>query len=302
VSLVRAAVLLALLLVACRGQPSRADAGLAAKGSVPVAPPSARPYGVHLPAGWDRAKPAPLVVFFHGYGSTGASSVRGFGLEGASDAHGFVLAYPDGTVDAEGHRFWNATNACCNFGNVDVDDVAYAAWLIDDVASKMPIDRNRVYVTGHSNGGFIALRLACDLAPRVAAAVSFAGAAWSDPSRCNPSEPVSILEVHGDADPIVRFDGGLVFDRPTRVYPGALATVTSWAAKDRCSGALVPAGTIVGFDQMHPGGTTSEKEAAGCPPGISVDLWTVAGGVHLVEPTAAGLDAIWAWMAAHPKR
>jgi polyhydroxybutyrate depolymerase len=269
---------------------------------MPVLPPAARPYGLHVPAGWDRSQPAPLVIFFHGYGSTGQGSSRGFGLDAASDAHGFVLATPDGTIDTQGHRFWNATNACCNFENVDVDDVAYAAWLIDDVTAKLPIDGKRVYVAGHSNGGFMALRLACDLAPRVAAAVSLAGAAWSDPARCNPSEPVSVLQIHGSADQIVHFEGGLIFDRPTRQYPGALATIASWAAKDRCGTSLAIAGAMIDFDATTPGAETSLRQAMGCPPGISADLWTVAGGSHELHPTASGLDAMWTWMAAHPKR
>jgi polyhydroxybutyrate depolymerase len=305
VGALRAVLLLCLALAtggSCKAQPSLADAGPTQKGSVPVLPPAARPYRLHLPAGWDRARPAPLVIFFHGYGSTGESSARGFGLDAAADAHGFVLAAPDGTIDAQGRRFWNATNACCNFENVDVDDVAYAAWLIDDVAGKVPIDRKRVYVAGHSNGGFMALRLACDLSPRIAAAVSLAGAAWSDPSRCNPTEPVSVLQIHGSADEIIRYGGGLVFDRPTRQYPGAFATAMTWVVKDRCTVPPAPAGTMLDFDGTVPGAETTETQASGCPPGISVDLWTVAGGSHELQPTATGLGAIWTWMAAHPKR
>jgi polyhydroxybutyrate depolymerase len=264
--------------------------------------PSDRPYGLHTPRGWSRAAPAPLVVFFHGYGSTGASSVAGFGLTTLSDANGFVLAYPDGVIDGQGRRFWNATNACCDFGDRGIDDVAYAAWLIDDVAATMPIDPQRVYVVGHSNGGFLALRLACDLAPRIAAAVSLAGAAWEDPSRCRPAHPVSVLQIQGDADAVVHFGGGLVFDRPARRYPGALATVGTFAAAEGCTGALAPAGAALDFDALVPGAETHASEFRGCPPGISVGLWTVAGGSHAPSPTPDGLAALWAWMAAHPRR
>ena len=287
---------------ACKVQPSLADAGTPPKASVPVVAPSARPYGLYVPTGLDRSKPAPLVVFFHGYGASGASILGGFGMKGAADAHGFILAYPDGTVDSQGNRFWNATSACCNFDHAHVDDVAYAAWLIDDVASKVSIDRKRVYVTGHSNGGFLALRLACDLAPRVAAAVSLAGATWKDPSKCNPSEPVSILQIHGDADQTVHYGGGLLFDGPTREYPGAETTVATWAGKDGCAGPFAPVAGTFDFDGSLPGTETSRRQATGCPPGISVDLWTVAGAPHQLNPSGAGLDAIWAWMAAHPKR
>jgi polyhydroxybutyrate depolymerase len=304
---VRPWVLLCLAVVLgteCKSKPESAAAAAdpPKKGNVPVLAPSARPYGLYVPAGLDRSRPEPLVVFFHGYGAAGANAARSFGMTGAADAHGFVLAYPDGTVDAQGNRFWNANSTCCNFDNTSVDDVAYTAWLIDDVASKANIDRKRVYVMGHSNGGFLALRLACDLAPRVAAAVSLAGAAWKDPSKCNPSEPVSVLQIHGDADQTVRYGGGLLFDKPGHEYPGAETTVATWASKDHCTGAPAPVAGTFDFDGAIPGPEASRKQATGCPPGIGVDLWTVAGAPHQLNPSAAGLDAMWAWMAAHPKR
>lgn len=267
----------------------------------PVAPAN-RPYGLHLPQGWKRDTPAPLVVFLHGYASSGASSVAAFGLPLLSDANGFVLAYPDGTVDGQGHRFWNATNACCDFGDRGVDDVAYVAWVIDDVSAKMPIDPKRIYVTGHSNGGFLALRVACDLASRIAAAVSVAGAAWEDPSRCRPTEPVSVLQVQGDADAIVHYGGGLVFDRPARRYPGALATVGTFSRADGCTGPLADVGDPLDFDGLVPGAETRAAEYRGCPPSVGVSLWTVGGGSHLPNPTPGGLAALWGWMAAHPRR
>jgi polyhydroxybutyrate depolymerase len=291
----------AVLAAACR---SKGEAVAAEPPKPEAAPPPAvkvRPYGLYVPSSLDRSKPAPLVVFFHAYGSTGAASARGLGMMSAADAHGFVLAYPDGTLDSQGNRFWNATNACCNFEDMHVDDVAYAAWLMDDVASKLSIDPRRVYVAGHSNGAFLSLRLACDLAPRIAAAVSIAGAAWKDASRCNPSEPVSILEIHGDADNIVRYGGGVLFDRPTREYPGAETTVTTWASKDHCQSPQAVPGTF-DFDAALPGAETTRKVATGCPPGISVDLWTVAGAPHQLNPSPAGLDTMWSWMATHPKR
>jgi polyhydroxybutyrate depolymerase len=295
---------------AAASEPPKADAASAAmtaataprKDGPPALPPTARPYNLYVPAGLDRSKPAPLVLFFHGYGSTGAGSARALGILGAADAHGFVVAYPDGTIDGQGNRFWSASDACCNFASKDVDDVAYAAWILDDVASRAKIDPKRVYAAGHSNGGFMALRLACDLSPRFAAVVSVAGAAHADPSRCNPSEPVSVLQIHGDADAVVHYGGGVLFDVPSRVYPGAEATVASWAAKDHCGGPPAPSGSLFDFDYSVPGAETTRKTAPGCPDGISVDLWTVAGGSHQLIPTPAGLDAVWSWMAAHPKR
>jgi polyhydroxybutyrate depolymerase len=259
-----------------------------------------RPYGMHLPSP-SPAGPVPLVLFFHGYGATGAGQAREFGLLALADAHGFALAFPDGTTDGQGRRFWNATDACCNFGDIPVDDIAYARWILGDAAKHVPVDPARVYVVGFSNGGFLAHRIACELAPSVAAVVSVAGAQWSDPSRCTPSDPVSVLEIHGDADRVVRPDGGLVFNLPGRRYPNLAQTLATWAAKDACSGALMPTGRNLNFDGALAGAETEEQAYGGCPAGVSVTWWSVRGGGHIPNPTSAGMQGVWDWLRAHPK-
>jgi len=242
------------------------------------------------------------VVWLHGYGApSGEGHARSFGLIALSDEQGFVLAMPDGTLDSHDRRFWNASDACCDFEHKGVDDVAYMAWLLDDVADTLAVDRDRVYVAGHSNGGFMANRLACDLAPRLAAAVSFAGAGWKDPSRCQPSEPVNVLEIAGDADDIVRMRGGRVFDQPLPEYPPMLETIGMWRQNDGCGAGGQPAPSPIDFDDGIPGAETTRTSSASCRDGVAVDLWTVAGGTHFPHPSHAGLQAIWAWMAAHPK-
>ena len=209
---------------------------------------------------------------------------------------------PTARSTRSGRRFWNATDACCDFDRDPVDDVAYIAWLLDDVASKLPIDPSRVYVVGHSNGGFFAHRLACDLAPRIAGAVSIAGAVWKDPARCAPAAPVSVLEIHGDADDIIRYGGGRVFDLPVPAYPGALETVKTWAEKDGCAGEPRPGGARLDFDDGVRGADTTPVTYGGCRGGVSVDLWTEAGGsARSRTRRTSGLKAIWAWMRAHPK-
>jgi polyhydroxybutyrate depolymerase len=278
------------------------DAGFVASPAGAAGGASApRPYVLHPPSPTPSG-PVPLVLFFHGYGATASEQASEFGLEALADAHGFALAYTDGTPDSRGKRFWNATDACCNFDGASLDDVAYVRWLVGDVERRVPVDRSRVYAVGFSNGGFLAHRLACDLAPTFAAVVSLAGAAWNDASRCAPSEPVSVLEIHGDADRVVRPEGGLVFGIPGRRYPSLAQTLATWAAKDACAGTLAPTGRRIDFDRALPGAESEEATYAGCPAGVDVTWWSVKGEGHLGNPGTAGMEAVWEWMRGHTKR
>ncbi len=101
----------------------------------------------------------------------------------AAPQGGFVYATPDGTIDGDGNRFWNATDACCNFDRRTVDDVAYLSSVIADIQGQLAIDPKRIAVVGHSNGGFMSYRMACERSDLVGAVVSLAGATFADSSR-----------------------------------------------------------------------------------------------------------------------
>jgi len=254
----------------------------------------ARPYGLKVPAGYSASTPAPLVLLLHGYSSTGLGQAQYFGMLPDADQHGYILAYPDGTIDPGGNRFWNATDACCNFGGSTVDDVAYLGAVIDDVEAHYTVDPKRVYVVGHSNGGFMAHRLACDIGQRLAAAVSLAGATWSDPGRCPAPAPVNVLQIHGDQDQTIFYDG-------SSAYPSAERTLAIWAQKNHCAGALEPTPPNLDLDVMIAGDETIAETYGGCPPGGSVSLWRIVGGGHVPSLGASFADDVWAYLSAHPK-
>ncbi len=70
------------------------------------------------------------------------------------------------------------------------------------------MDRKRVYLIGHSNGGSMAYRMACQFSDQVAGIASLAGTTFMDPTQCRPSEPVNILHIHGTAETIDPYAGG----------------------------------------------------------------------------------------------
>jgi polyhydroxybutyrate depolymerase len=255
---------------------------------------AARPYGLQVPVSYSGTTAAPLVLVLHGYGASGLAQAQYFGLLAGSETHGYLLAYPDGTIDPRGARFWNATDACCNFFASSVDDVAYLTAVLDDVAARYNVDSHRVFVVGHSNGGFMAHRLACEIGDRLAAVVSLAGATWKDPARCPAVSRVNVLQVHGDADETILYGGNAA-------YPSAEETVASWAHKNSCTGSLQTTGRRLDLDTKLAGAETQEKAYIGCPDVGTVRLWTIEGGHHVPDLDAAWPEALWTYLSSHPK-
>jgi polyhydroxybutyrate depolymerase len=259
---------------------------------------AARPYTLHVPARYDASRPTPLLVMFHGYGASGALEEVLMGLTATSDAHSFLYAYANGITDSRGRRFWNATDACCDHDGLPVDDVQYFDAIVADIESRYNVDRRRIFAMGHSNGGFMSHRLACDRASTVAAIVSLAGAQWDDPSKCAPSSAVSVAEVHGNDDRIILYEGGKTAQG---TYPSAPTTVADWAKKDGCTGALAATGQTYDLDSRLDGRETRVQAYAGCPAGIAVELWFIQGGAHLPALTASWGELVWGFLSAHPK-
>lgn len=259
---------------------------------------AARPYLWRAPAQVAGDVALPLVVFLHGYSSSATETGTLIGLDAAVDARRFFYAAPDGSKDSFGNAFWNATAACCNFEGAPVDDVAYLSAVVADMQARFPIDPKRIYFVGHSNGAFMAQRMACERAGVVAAVISIAGAQNADVSRCVPSEPVPMVQLHGDADDTIEFDGGSLFGAP---YPSAVTTVEGWAQLNGCSGALVPAGVALDLVSDITGAETAVSRFGGCPRG-SVELWRMQGAGHApsVQPTFAGVLLDWLLPNAKP--
>jgi polyhydroxybutyrate depolymerase len=274
------------------GDGGGADGGLVAQ----------RPYHFQAPSNYDPSKPTPLLVMLHGYSADGPTEEAYFQLGTLVDAKTILYAYPDGTKDPMGNRFWNADDACCDAYGIPVDDVAYVGAILDDVESKYNVDRKRVWIVGHSNGAFMAHRLACDLSARVAAIVSLAGAVWNDPSKCNPTEHVAVLDVHGDADTVVSYTGGASLYPGGSPFPSEMVTMATWASKDACSGSLADTGQRLDLDSSLAGSETKVQTYGGCPAGLDVQLWTIQGGAHvpsLAQPTWP--QQVYAFLSAHPK-
>jgi polyhydroxybutyrate depolymerase len=258
---------------------------------------------VFVPSSYDAATPTPLVILLHGFTASGDIQEAYFQLEPLAEERGFLYVHPDGTVGVLGNRFWNATPACCDFLRSGVDDSTYLTSIIDQVSATYNVDPKRIFFAGHSNGGFMSYRMACDHADRVAAIASLAGATFEDTAACNPSEPVSVMEVHGTADQTIEYTGGRYFGG---TYPSAPQTVATWAGYDGCATTPTPRDDTADIDNSIPGNETTIETFDGCPAGIDVELWTIRDGPHI--PAIVGDDgtrtlseAMIDFLFAHPK-
>lgn len=258
----------------------------------------ARPVEVHVPKGYDPTKPTPVVMLLHGYSASGLIQEAYMKFQPVADQRGFLYLHPDGLVDSTGEHFWNATDACCDFGGKNPDDSAYLEGLIEEIEKTYCVDKKRIFLVGHSNGGFMSYRMACDHASTFAAIASLAGAMNEDASKCKPSEPVSILEIHGNADMVIGYDGGQNFGHK---YPSATTTVTDWVGFDGCNTTPDKTAPAIDLDASLPGAETTKQIWKGCKSSTDVELWTIAGGPHIPMLSPEFAPDVIDFLFAHPK-
>jgi polyhydroxybutyrate depolymerase len=254
-----------------------------------------RTYRVFVPAS---LKPRPaLVLVLHGGFGTGDGAATQTGFDGQARKAGFVVAYPDGIG-----RSWNALTCCGPAQSQKVDDVGFLSRLIDTLAARYKVDRDRTYATGISNGGLMSYVLACRLADKIAAIGPVA--ATMDLDGCTPSRPVSVVHIHGLADKNIPFNGGRgskgVTSNDWRSVPD---TIDRWRRLDGCTDEL-----------RRPPGEYELVRYLPCRRKTEVALYTLPGGGHswpggerispLLDPPSTLLDAtqtIWRFFASHAR-
>lgn len=227
-----------------------------------------RAYQLFLPTANGGAAGKPLVIALHRFAETGKRMSRLTGFTDLAEETGFIVAYPKGIG-----RRWNTRM----FGPDDVDDIGYIKALVAHLVDTYELDRERVYLTGASNGGFMTYLLAREL-PGTFAAVApvMATMPESIADAANELSAVPIMIVHGTEDPIVPYDGWEVEAGPNGARPVLPIPDTArfWA---RLNGASDTPSSIELADTVTDDGTrVIRDEFAGEKP--VVELRIVGGG------------------------
>ena len=241
-----------------------------------------RTYVLHVPTGYTGQAAIPVVVDYHGLGSTssGEEAVSSYGTLG--DTEGYATVFPQGIDDA-----WNI-GPCCTTSRT-VDDLTFSRDLVKDVQTKICVDPKRVYAVGYSMGGGMSHYLACNAADLFAAVAPAAFDLLIDSEEpCNPSRPITEISFRGTADPIVPYDGGASMPpnglQVTIHFLGAEGTFQKWAQLDGCTGSP---------SAPDSNGCSTYSQ---CKDGVEVTLCTNQGGSH--DPGNAQIG--WPMLKAHP--
>ena len=174
-----------------------------------------RRYILHVPPGYDGKKPVPVVIMFHGGGSTAQGAMRETGWAQKADKEGFLAVFPNAMPPdpTRPSRFrtnpqiWNDGSGRSHAGEKNIPDVAFINAMLDDLIARFNVDRRRIYATGFSNGASMTFRVGIELSARIAAIAPFAGALWIKQPKLD--RPVSLYYITGDADPLNPFEGGV---------------------------------------------------------------------------------------------
>lgn len=201
-----------------------------------------RSYLVHLPSVYDGQKALPLVIVVHGAFDTARGIEKLSGFSELADQNGFIVMYPNGIGILGFLQHWNAGHCCGKAASDNIDDVGFVAAAIEDVSTRLSVDRNRVYMVGFSNGGMFAYRFAAERGDLLAAiaplSASIGGKASNDVPEWRPPEPVSALPVivfHGLADREVPYEGGeSPLQGGSRRYLSVQESIQFWVQYNGC--------------------------------------------------------------------
>ncbi len=145
-----------------------------------------RAFLLHIPTGYQSSRAYPLLLSFHGTGSTAANMQRMTGFSTLADQAGFVVAYPQGVRGPYGATGWSSGGR----GHPTLNDTLFVSDMLNTIQARLCINPRHIYASGFSNGGGMTWMLSCMLARRIAAFASVSGSYYPVKGSCEPGRAV----------------------------------------------------------------------------------------------------------------
>jgi polyhydroxybutyrate depolymerase len=221
-----------------------------------------RAYLVRLPRGYDHGQKYPVVILLHGMNQDSDDMERLTRFDELADKDGIIAVYPSalqgrwnlgvrapqkqpmmlplgrgGRRGGGGYPGGGGQSGGQGRGEDEnrfaADDIEFLNQALDQMATKFSLDVARIYATGLSQGGFMAVKVGCEMADRIAA-IAPVGAAMPKTMTCVPSRPVPVVMINGTSDPVVPYDGGTEHNLQLPIVSVA-DSAKAWANMDRCA-------------------------------------------------------------------
>ena len=243
-----------------------------------------RQFLLHVPRNYKKTvkkQPAPLVIMLHGRTSNGAMAAsRYYGWKELSEKEGFVAVFPTALGSPTS---WEGA-----WRGKETNDSIFLSDMIDLMLEELKIDENRVFMTGHSSGGFMSFSFAASNADKVAAIAPVAGLVMD---KSKPALPVSLISFHGMADSIVPY-GKSRWGMPT-----AMESAELFAKHNDCKAAER---VELNKGKVHLDTWVKGKKET------EVHFYSIEGGNHGWpqggSKSVAATKLIWEFFEAHPRK
>ena len=172
----------------------------------------------------------PLLLDMHGRSITAEEQNNVSDFARITDADNVILIHPEG-ID----KGWNI-GWCCTEEN----DVGFLLQLIDTIIQERFADKNRVYLSGWSNGCYMSHEMASAASHKITAIACMAG--YTDEPLAANYSAIPVMEIHGLVDQILLYGSSstasIIFGNTLETDEGAIQNMYWWADANDCSGSV----------------------------------------------------------------
>lgn len=260
-----------------------------------------RQWRMYVPPSYVAGHPIPLVIDFHGSGSSPDAEAGLSQFEALAAEEGFLVATPAGRYlrPDGGSVSWNVY-----LQEDGVDDVLFVRELIAQVSKQFSLDPARVYAAGMSGGARMTSRLGCDLSDVIAAIGPVAGIQY--PAGCHPLRPVPVITFHSRMDGVNHYEHRP--DSPPYWDTGVEEAIAKWVKHNGCVGPpnekrVTPAVVRVSHHECRDGTSVvfyRSDDAGHTWPGSPAADRILARGGGKTDRDIPATRLIWEFFQDHP--